>query len=107
MIFKQVYFVDVKKAAISSRQQPWLESFYAFRQRPLNIDRTTNAIFRGAKRKIDDGHLSSFAFKFLFAIQLRATVIAGSLHLRWIAAIRASLCNPNFRQQFRKPPNRS
>ena len=44
MILKQINFVDIEKSAIGLSEQPRLESFFAMRERALQIERADDAV---------------------------------------------------------------
>ena len=52
VILQQVHFVDVQIAPVRPRQKPRLERLFAFRDRPLDVQRADHAVFADAKRQV-------------------------------------------------------
>jgi hypothetical protein len=64
VIFEQVYFVNVEKAAMSACQQPGLKSLNTFLERTLYVKSSANAVFGCIQGKVNYGNGNPVARKF-------------------------------------------
>ena len=56
VIGQKIDFIDVQNAAMRRGEQARLKHASPFAQRPLQIERAEDAVFRGADRQIDERH---------------------------------------------------
>jgi hypothetical protein len=87
MVFKQVYFVNVKEAAISARQQTRLKSSDALFQCTLDVDGSTDAIFCRPEWQFDDGNWRALLRQFHFGSDHLTAFVAQIHFINGIATI--------------------
>jgi len=63
VVFQQVDFVDVEKAAVRACQQAGLEGLHACAQRTFEVECADHAVFGGAERQVDHRHRHGMALE--------------------------------------------
>src|SRR5262249_51369186 len=107
MVIEKVDFVDVQETSIGTRQQPGFKRLHSIDQRAFDIERSANAIFGSAQRKIDDPNLRSNRNQTLIARQSSRTLEAQLLSTIGIAAVYAVLYTLQRRQEIGERANGS
>ncbi len=104
VVFEQVHFVDVEKAAMGPCQQAGFEGLFALRQRTLQVEGADDAVFSGAERHVDHGNGSQAGPGQRGCSA--GTAFLAELGRLGIATIAAARHDPHLRQQCRKRTHR-
>ncbi len=80
-VFEQVHFVDVEKSAVGAGEKAGLESLFAARERPLQIESADHAVFGRAEREVHDRHANEARMKLAVA-HARAALLAKGTAIR-------------------------
>ena len=76
MVFNQVDFIDVQKAAVGTRQQAGLEGLDTLRLRTLQVRRAHHAVLGGAQRQVHHRHRHQVRLGLHFACSFQRRTFA-------------------------------
>ena len=103
MVFQQIHFVDVQKAAVGLGQEAGGELLDALRQGFFQVECADHAVFGGTQRQVDDRHRAFGGFGFV-GFQSGA-VFAAAVLVFGRAAVRATQHDLDGRQQVGQRPH--